>query len=56
MFRHAILAARHSERHVYDQQDAFYVPFDGFDGVARPGPNLSIYERRADLPPRMTVR
>ncbi len=56
VFRQAILAARHSERHVYDQQDAFYVPFDGFDGVARPGPNLSIYERPADLPPRMTVR
>ncbi len=30
---------------VYDLQDAFYVPFAGFAGIARPGPNLSIWER-----------
>jgi len=29
----------------YDLQDAFYVPFKGFQGVARPGPNLYIYKR-----------
>lgn len=27
----------------YDQLDAFYVPFKGFEGVDRPGPNLYIY-------------
>ena len=36
---------------VYDWQDAFFVPLEGFDGVHRPGPNLSIYVRR-DLRPR----
>ncbi|UCE24316.1 MAG: glycosyltransferase family 39 protein [Candidatus Zixiibacteriota bacterium] len=29
----------------YDLQDHFYLPFDGFDGVTRPGPNIFIYER-----------
>jgi hypothetical protein len=33
---------------VYDLQDAFFVPFAGFDGVERPGPNFVLY-RRADL-------
>jgi 4-amino-4-deoxy-L-arabinose transferase-like glycosyltransferase len=32
---------------VYDQQDGFYVPLDGFEAVARPGPNLYVYRRRA---------
>jgi 4-amino-4-deoxy-L-arabinose transferase-like glycosyltransferase len=31
--------------HVYDQQDAFFVPFAGFKGVTRPGPNFSLYKR-----------
>jgi Dolichyl-phosphate-mannose-protein mannosyltransferase len=31
----------------YDQHDAFYLPFTGFAGVARPGPTVTIY-RRAD--------
>lgn len=31
---------------VYDQQDAFFVPLSGFDGVGRPGPSFRIY--RAD--------
>ena len=31
---------------VYDWQDAFFVPLEGFGGVHRPGPNLSIYVRR----------
>jgi len=31
---------------VYDIQDAFYVPYGGFEGVRRPGPNLEIYRRR----------
>jgi hypothetical protein len=29
----------------FDQQDAFYVPFAGFKGVKRPGPNIYIFER-----------
>ena len=32
-------------QHVYDQQDAFFVPLAGFAGVGRPGPNFSIYQR-----------
>jgi len=32
--------------HVYDQQDAFYLPFDGFKGVERPGANFYIYRKR----------
>ena len=31
--------------HVFDQQDAFYVPLAGFAGVSRPGPNLFVYRR-----------
>ena len=30
----------------FDQQDAFYVPFAGFRGVKRPGPNIYVYERK----------
>ncbi|UCD63246.1 MAG: glycosyltransferase family 39 protein [Candidatus Zixiibacteriota bacterium] len=29
----------------YDEQDHFYVPYAGFKGVERPGPNLFIYEK-----------
>jgi 4-amino-4-deoxy-L-arabinose transferase-like glycosyltransferase len=29
---------------VYDQQDAFYVPLSGFEHVARPGPNFSVFK------------
>ena len=35
----------------FDPVDAFYVPFAGIEGVARPGPNVHVYER-ADRPPR----
>jgi hypothetical protein len=31
--------------HVFDQQDAFFAPFAGFRGVARPGPNYVLYKR-----------
>ena len=31
--------------HVYDQQDAFFLPLSGFSGIGRPGPNISIYRR-----------
>ena len=29
----------------YDMLDAFYLPYSGFDGVRRPGPNFILYER-----------
>ena len=32
---------------VYDRQDAFFLPIAGFTGVARPGPTVLIYKRRA---------
>ena len=35
---------------VYDWQDAFFLPFSGFQDVLRPGPTITIF-RRADLPP-----
>jgi hypothetical protein len=31
--------------HRYDPQDAFIVPFAGFENVRRPGPNFSVYKR-----------
>lgn len=34
---------------IYDLQDAFFVPFAGFDGVIRPGPNFTMYRRRVPL-------
>jgi 4-amino-4-deoxy-L-arabinose transferase-like glycosyltransferase len=33
---------------MYDQQDAFFVPFSGFGGVERPGPTIEIYRLRRD--------
>ncbi len=30
----------------YDPQDAFFLPFAGFAGVKRPGPNIRIYRQR----------
>jgi hypothetical protein len=30
---------------VYDIQDAFFIPFTGFSGVERPGPNFTLYRR-----------
>jgi hypothetical protein len=32
--------------HTFDVQDAFFLPLDGFRGVARPGPNFLFYEYR----------
>lgn len=34
----------------YDRQDLFFLPYGGFAGVERPGPALTIYERRAAAP------
>jgi hypothetical protein len=37
---------------VFEKQDAFFVPYSGFDHVVRPGPNFSVYKRGyADLRP-----
>jgi hypothetical protein len=44
--RYTVRAVNMNQPHVYDQQDAWFVPLAGFDGVARPGPNLSVYRRR----------
>jgi uncharacterized membrane protein len=30
---------------VYDRQDAFFIPFSGFSGITRPGPNFTLYKR-----------
>lgn len=43
-----VRAADSSEpRNVYDVQDAFFLPFAGFEKVRRPGPNILIYRRRS---------
>jgi len=34
---------------VYDLQDGFYLPFAGFKGIARPGPNFYVY-KHPDVP------
>lgn len=39
-------------RPVYDPHDAFFVPVAGFQGVAQPGPRISIYELRPRPPER----
>jgi 4-amino-4-deoxy-L-arabinose transferase-like glycosyltransferase len=36
----------HPAESVYDVQDAFYVPYSGFDDIRRPGPNLIVFQRR----------
>ena len=35
---------------VYDVQDAFFIPFHGFHGVERPGPNYTLYKRGSSAP------
>jgi hypothetical protein len=50
--RHTIRAVREREGRVYDQQDAFYLPLDGFDAVGRPGPNFLFFERLSGSNPR----
>jgi hypothetical protein len=37
---------------VYDQQDAFFVPFAGLEHVVRPGPNFSVYKHDGAPPTR----
>jgi 4-amino-4-deoxy-L-arabinose transferase-like glycosyltransferase len=46
----AFIAARLDDPElVYDRDDAFFVPLAGFRAVTRPGPNVEIYGRQADL-------
>jgi hypothetical protein len=33
-------------RQLFDQQDSFYLPFAGLEGVERPGPNFELYALR----------
>ncbi len=33
----------------YDQQDAFFLPLDGFAGIERPGPSFELYQRKGML-------
>ena len=35
-----------NKKNLYDFQDAFYIPFAGFVGVQRPGPNIYIYKKK----------
>jgi 4-amino-4-deoxy-L-arabinose transferase-like glycosyltransferase len=35
---------------LYDQQDAFFLPLRGFDGIERPGPNFEVYRLRSVRP------
>ena len=35
---------------VFDSMDAFYLPYAGFDGVTRPGPNFTLFHRAAGSP------
>jgi len=44
--RHTIRTYDPDTPHVWDQQDGFYLPLDGFTRVVRPGPTFLIYERR----------
>ncbi|HWW85314.1 MAG TPA: glycosyltransferase family 39 protein [Vicinamibacterales bacterium] len=33
-------------RRLYDQQDAYFMPLEGFDGLKRPGPRFDLYQKR----------
>ena len=46
---HDFHALSNDSSHVFDRQDAFFVPYAGFDQVTRPGPNFSLF-RRANAP------
>jgi hypothetical protein len=36
---------------IFDPMDAFYLPYAGFDGVTRPGPNFTMFRRAGGSPP-----
>lgn len=39
---------RRGSARIYDQQDAFYLPLDGLEGLSRPGPSFELYSRRRE--------
>ena len=41
------LTALQASATVYDQDDAFFAPFSGIENARRPGPNVSVFQRRA---------
>jgi hypothetical protein len=43
------VVAEDDRANIYDRQDEFFQPFAGFHPVERPGPNLRIFVRRADV-------
>ncbi|MGD9906537.1 MAG: glycosyltransferase family 39 protein [Vicinamibacterales bacterium] len=43
-------------RRTFDRMDAFYLPYVGFTGVVRPGPNFTLFRRAAPEPVDRTVR
>jgi len=38
-------------RNVYDELDAFYLPLRGLHGIERPGPTITVWQRRRDSAP-----
>ena len=44
-------ALTHRTDRIFDLEDAFYMPFAGFAGVTRPGPNFTLYRRINALGP-----
>ena len=47
VLQRAFLTGRESTgRRLYDQQDAFFLPLTGLDGLERPGPSFELYRRR----------
>jgi len=49
--KQSFVAWRPEGRHFFDQLDAFYLPYQGWDGVDRPGPNVHIYVRQSPREP-----
>jgi hypothetical protein len=41
-------ATRRGIERIYDQQDAFYLPLAGLEGLRRPGPEFDLYTKRRD--------
>jgi hypothetical protein len=50
LVRTIVATTRRRSAAVYDQQDAFFMPVNGFSSVRRPGPTIRIYRHR-DAPP-----
>jgi 4-amino-4-deoxy-L-arabinose transferase-like glycosyltransferase len=43
--RREFVAGHPTQRSRYDPQEAFYLPYAGFEGIERPGPDVLLYER-----------